>query len=282
LDGRTVHLDREFPANLARPMGGPRAGHGWPTAGILCGRARRLQPFPQQRDRLRLPAILAFLCTLVCVFVFVKKAQRRIDCLPLYVPAAVNHPVSEICGGSTAIQHAHGVHRVRAGLLPAPAIAILDSDAGNQLGAGAGLALLRGIRDCTLWPGRSRCTPPDTAVPLGRLAGPGLRGHTLGVFWPLLANFKAYYGAHYYRYATYTATSLPSSYGAYFLTDSAFGAAVFALAVAGVIGSYLLLRPNNPSEGKVRDADVAEGTLLLALVALPIITFCLVKIVHAA
>jgi len=55
---------------------------------------------------------------------------------------------------------------------------------------------------------------------------------------------------------------------------------VFALAVAGVIGSYLLLRPNNPSEGKVRDADVAEGTLLLALVALPIITFCLVKIVH--
>jgi len=160
-------------------------------------------------------------------------------------------------------------------------IAILDSDAGNQLGAGAGLALLRGIRDCTLWPGRSRCTPPTRQFRWGVWLALACGAIPLVFFLAFAGQTsRPTNGAHYYRYATYTATSLPSSYGAYFLTDSAFGAAVFALAVAGVIGSYLLLRPNNPSEGKVRDADVAEGTLLLALVALPIITFCLVKIVH--
>jgi len=99
-------------------------------------------------------------------------------------------------------------------------------------------------------------------------------------FWSLLANLKAYYGAHFYGLGTYTLTSLPSSYGAFFLTDSAFGAAVLALAIAGLIGSRLLLRPGAPLKDKTRDVDVVEGTLLLALVALPIITFCLVKLMH--
>src|SRR5208283_265908 len=102
----------------------------------------------------------------------------------------------------------------------------------------------------------------------------------LPIYWPLLANLRAHYGAHLWNH--YAFTTLPSTYGAFFLTDSAFGAAVFVLAVAGVIGSHLLLRPGAPSEGKVRDADVAEGTLLLALVSLPIITFAVVKSMHGA
>jgi len=97
--------------------------------------------------------------------------------------------------------------------------------------------------------------------------------------WPLLMKLRSFYGAHLWYH--YVFASLPSTYGAFFLTDSAFGAAVFVLAVAGVMGSHLLLRPGALAEGKVRDTDVAEGTLLLALVSLPIIALVGVTIMHA-
>jgi 4-amino-4-deoxy-L-arabinose transferase-like glycosyltransferase len=229
---------------------------------------------------LRLPAILAFPCTLVCVFVFVKKRSGEliaflcaflllatilfqryavearpysmlVACIAFALVCYQRLPSlfwTAMLGISLALAQALHYYAVFA-MVPfglAEAVVLLRT---RQFRWGVWLALACG------------------AIPLV-------------LFWPLLAHFKAYYGAHYYGYASYVATSLPSSYGAFFLTDSAFGAAVFALAVAGVIGSYLLLRPGAPSGGKTRDADVVEGTLLLALVALPIITFCLVKILR--
>ncbi len=233
-----------------------------------------------QEIALRLPAILAFPCTLVCVFVFVKKRSGEwiaflcaflllstilfqryavearpysmlMACIAFALVCYQRLPSlfwTVMLGISLVLAQALHYYAVFA-IVPfglAEAVVLLRT---RQFRWGVWLALACGV------------------IPLV-------------FFWPLLANFKAYYGAHYYGYASYVATSLPSSYGAYFLTDSAFGAAVFVLAVAGVIGSYLLLRPGTPSEGRSRDADVVEGILLLALVGLPIITFCLVKIAH--
>jgi 4-amino-4-deoxy-L-arabinose transferase-like glycosyltransferase len=260
-------------AVLARAMDGQPPGF-YVVERVACSL------FHNKEIALRLPAILAFLCTLVCVFVFVKKRSGELIaflCTFLllstilfqrYAVEARPYSMLMACIAFALVCYQRLPSRFWTAMLGislvlAQALHYYAVFAIVPFGLAEAVVLLRTRQfRWGVW----------LALACGAIP--------LVFFWPLLANFKAYYGAHYYRYATYTATSLPSSYGAYFLTDSAFGAAVFALAVAGVIGSYLLLRPNNPSEGKVRDADVAEGTLLLALVALPIITFCLVKIVH--
>jgi hypothetical protein len=95
-------------------------------------------------------------------------------------------------------------------------------------------------------------------------------------FWPLLAQLKAAVGVHYYERYSYSA--VPGTYGAFFLTDSAFATAVVAVAVAGIIGSRFLRRTETPS--KISDLDAAEGTLLLSLTLLPLIAFTIVNVMH--
>jgi 4-amino-4-deoxy-L-arabinose transferase-like glycosyltransferase len=229
---------------------------------------------------LRLPAILAFPCTLVCVFVFVKKRSGEL--------------IAFLCAFlllSTIVFPKYAVEARPYGMLIACITFALvcyqrvPSPFWTAM-LGISLALAQAVHYYAVF----AIVPFGLAETVVFLRTRQFRWSVwialacgaipLVFFWPLLAHFKAYQGAHYYGYGSYVATSLPSSYGAYFLTDSAFGAAVFALAVAGVIGSYLLVRPGVSSGGKTRDADVAEGTLLLALVASPIITFSVVKIMH--
>lgn len=100
----------------------------------------------------------------------------------------------------------------------------------------------------------------------------------LAFFWPLLANIRTHYGAHFFE--RYVFTSIPSTYGAFFLTDSAFGAAVVAVSIAGIVGSRLFPRPNTSSLSKISDADAVEGTLLLSLVLLPFIAFFITRVMH--
>jgi hypothetical protein len=100
----------------------------------------------------------------------------------------------------------------------------------------------------------------------------------LAFFWPLLANIRTVFGAHFFQ--RFALTSLPAIYGALFLTDSAFGAAVVAVSIAGIIGSRLLSRPNTPSPPKISDENAVEGTLLLSFVLLPFIVFFIVRVMH--
>jgi hypothetical protein len=99
-------------------------------------------------------------------------------------------------------------------------------------------------------------------------------------FWPLLAQMRTQFGVHYYE--RYGYSSVPGTYGAFFLTDSAFATAVVAVALAGVIGSRFLGRP--PSGSLLREridaTDAAEGALLLSFVLLPIIAFTIVRVMH--
>jgi 4-amino-4-deoxy-L-arabinose transferase-like glycosyltransferase len=229
---------------------------------------------------LRLPAILAFPCTLVCVFVFVKKRSGELIAF-----------LSAFLLLSTILFERYAVEaRPYSMVVACIAFALVCYQRLPSLFWTAMLGISLALAQAVHYYAVFAIVPFGLAEAVVLLRTRQFRWRVwlalacgcipLVFFWPLLAHFKAYYGAHYYGYATYVATSLPSSYGAYFLTDSAFGAAVFALAVAGVIGSYLLLRPGAPSGGKTRDADVVEGTLLLALVSLPIIIFCIARILR--
>ncbi len=230
--------------------------------------------FHNKEIALRLPAILAFPCTLICIYVFVKKRSGEVIAF-----------LSAFLLLSTILFQRYAVEaRPYSMLIACIAFALVCFQRLPSLfwTAMLGISLLfaQTLHHFAVF----------AIVPFGLAeavvyfrtyqfrwrvwAALAFGATPLLISWPLLANLKAYYGAHYYTH--YSFTSLPATYGAFFLTDSAFGAAAFVLAVAGVVGSYLLLRPGTLSEGKVRDADVAEGTLLLALVALPIITFVIV------
>jgi len=234
--------------------------------------------FHNKEIALRLPAILAFPCALVCVYVFVKKRSGEViaflsaflllSTIVFQKYAVEARPYSMVlaCIAFAAVCYQRLPSRFWTAML---GISLALGQTFHHyvvfaivpFGLAEAVVLLRTRQfRWRVW----------AALAFG--AAPLL------ISWPLLMQLKARFGAHLFD--RYVFTSIPSTYGAFFLTDSAFGAAVFALAVAGVIGSHLLLRPGVPYEGKVRDADVAEGILLLALVGLPIITFAVVNIMH--
>jgi len=237
-----------------------------------------LSLFHNKEITLRLPAILAFPCTLICVYVFVKKRSGEV--------------VAFLCAFlllSTILFHKYAVEaRPYSMLIACIAFALVSYQRLPSLFWTAMLGISLALAEALHYYAVFAIVPFGLAETAAFLRTRQFRWRVwlalvcgsmpLLLFWPLLAKLRTYYIAHYF--AGYSFTSIPSSYGAFFLTDSAFGAAVFALAVAGVVGSHLLVRPGSPSEGKGRDADVAEGTLLLALVALPIITFTIVNIMH--
>jgi len=98
------------------------------------------------------------------------------------------------------------------------------------------------------------------------------------VFGPLLAKLRSYYGAHYYTH--YGFTSLPSTYGAFFLADSGYGAAVAVVSIAGVLGTLLLVRPGTSVKPEIRNAHAVEATLLTVMVALPLIACVVINVMH--
>ena len=101
----------------------------------------------------------------------------------------------------------------------------------------------------------------------------------LAAFWPLLSRIRDLYGAHLFE--QYGLRSLPATYGAFFLTDSGYGAAVVAVCALGVLATRFQFPRNlDPVIPNDRDSDIAEGTLLLGLIALPPIVYLIMKVMH--
>jgi len=109
-----------------------------------------------------------------------------------------------------------------------------------------------------------------TALALGPLP--------LFFFWPLLSNLRAYFGTHIWTH--YGLSSIPLTYGSFFLTGGAFGFAVIAMCIAGVVGARLL-PTRDMIEAKV-ERDPVEATLLLAFLALPFPTALATNLMHGA
>jgi hypothetical protein len=97
-------------------------------------------------------------------------------------------------------------------------------------------------------------------------------------FWRLLANLRAYYGAHIWTH--YRLSSIPATYGSLVFTGGALGFAVIAVCVAAIVAGRLLPVQGVLGEGVERDP--VEAALLLALLALPFPTALAANLMNGA
>ena len=97
------------------------------------------------------------------------------------------------------------------------------------------------------------------------------------IFWPLLLHMRTYYGSRYWV-PTASVASLPKFYGSYLFLGAAYAGALIAVLAAGVIGSHFLRRWQGLSKTKTSWVD---GALILTLLALPIISLVVTRIMRA-
>ncbi|MGB9511502.1 MAG: glycosyltransferase family 39 protein, partial [Candidatus Acidiferrum sp.] len=97
--------------------------------------------------------------------------------------------------------------------------------------------------------------------------------------WKLLAINQAYYGAYFW--AKFHYYYLPAAYGEYLGTTSRIGGAVFVVVFAGAIGALLWRRSASTSASEANDEELTSAVLLLSFAALPFIGHLSTTIVHA-
>jgi hypothetical protein len=225
---------------------------------------------------LRLASILAFPCTLLCVFVYVKKRSGEaiglICALFLLLSSPFHRHAFEARPYSMMIACV-AIALVCYQRVPSPAWTVtlsLSLMVAESLHYFAVFSMIPfGVAEFIYFLSARRFRWP---VWVALALGPA----PLLFFWPLLSNFKAYYSPHYW--AHYGLSSIPLTYGSFFLTGGAFGFAAVAMCAAGVVGARLLPPKASPNESIGRDP--AEASLLLTLLLLPFPTALATHLMH--
>lgn len=230
---------------------------------------------------LRLPSILAFPCALICVFVYVKKRSGE--------------AIAFLCALlllSTSLFHTYLFEaRAYSMVLACIAFALVCYQRLPSLRWAALLALSLLLAESLHYYAVFAMVPFGVAEAVFLLKARRFRWTVwialacgtvpLIAFWPLLSAIKAYYGPHIFSRPAFSALS--GYYGSFFLLpDSAVGVPLAVVAITATVWSRLWPRGVTPLRNDDHDADAAEGTLLLSLIALPYIVFVLVGLVHGA
>lgn len=233
-----------------------------------------------QEIALRLPSILAFPCTLVCVFLYVKKKSGEIVAFLSAVFLMTTSVFQEYA--VEARPYSMVIACIAFALVcyqrvPSPvwtALLALSLALAQSLHYLAVLAMVPfGLAEAVhFWNTRKFRWPVWAALAAGAVP--------LLLFWNLLANIKAYYGGHFW--ARFPFSSIPHSYGELLQISSPSGLAVAAVALAGVIGTALWERHLKTGDATEKSEDLAEAALLFALAALPFEGYLLASIVHTA
>ena len=236
--------------------------------------------FHNQHVALRLPSIFAMVCTLICVFVFVRKRAGEFIaflCALLLLLTGLFHIFAIDARSYSLVIACIAFALVCYQRLPSVFWTAM---------LGISLALAQSVHYYAVF----------AMVPFGLAeavvflrtrqfrwqvwAALALGVVPLAVFWPLLSNLRTYYGPHGWTH--YGLSSIPETYGYFFLTGGAFGAAAAVVSAAGVIGSLRRRRPATSPEEENKENELGEGTLVLALLALPFVGFVVTSILHGA
>jgi hypothetical protein len=232
----------------------------------------------KQEIALRLPSLLAFPCTLTCVFIYVKRRGGEIVAFlcalfllmtTLFQTYAVEaRPYSMVVA---CIAFALVCYQ-RLPSLFWTAMLGFSLAAAQALHYYAIFAMVpfAVAESVVLLSTRRFRWPVWIALAFGTLP--------LVLFWPLLSYLKTVYGPHYW--AHYAFSSLPRTYGAFLSTNSVYGGGIAAVLFAGVAGLHLLPRWVKFAEVEIHKADRVEPALILTLLALPLITFLVTKVMH--
>ena len=225
---------------------------------------------------LRLASILAFPCTLLCIFVYVKKRSGEaigLICALLLLLTSLFHSHAVDARPYSMMIACVAIALVCYQRVPSPVWTVM-------LGLSLMLAesfhyyavfsmIPFGVAEFVYFFSTRRFRWP---VWVALALGPA----PLLIFWPLLSNLRALYGLHYW--AHYSLSSIPLTYGSFFLTGGAFGFALVAVCATGVVGARLLPTKEAPNESIGRDP--AEASLLLTLLLLPFPTALATHLMH--
>jgi hypothetical protein len=232
-----------------------------------------------QEIALRLPSILAFPCTLACVFVYVKKNAGEIvaflcaiflltsSVFQLYAVEARPYGMVVACIAFALVCYQRAPSASWTALL---ASSLVLAESLHYL---AFLAMVPfGLAEVVhLWSTRKFRWPVWAALATGVVP--------LALSWNLLATLKAYYGAHFWNHFQFSA--IPSAYGQIFLTNSEYGAGIAALALAGILGTVLWQRDVETPGSEDKSKHLAEATLLFTFAALPFIGYIYSNVLHS-
>jgi hypothetical protein len=220
---------------------------------------------------LRLPGTIAFACTLLCIFVYVKRRNGEVIaflCMSIllltnafhsYAVDARAYSLVLACIAFALVCYQR-VSSMRWALLLAITLACAESLHYYAVFAMAPFFLAEAFVLLRTYHFRWKVW---AALAFGVLP--------LLVFWPLLARMKAYYGPHLWK--NYSLSSIPVNYGSFFFVGSAFGVSVIVVSMASVIAA-LLRQPPKSQAGEQHDRmQPAEGVLILTLMASPLIIF---------
>jgi len=220
---------------------------------------------------LRLPTTIAFACTLLCIFVYVKRRNGEViaflcmstllltNAFHSYAVDARAYSLVLACMAFALVCYQR-VSSIRWTVLLAITLALAESMHYYAVFAMAPFFLAEAF---VLFRTHNFRWKVWAALAFGVLP--------LAVFWPLLAGMKAYYGPHLWK--NYRLSSIPVNYGSFFFVGSAFGVSVIVLSIAGIV--VALLRQQSGSEsGEQQDGmQPTEGVLILTLMASPLIIF---------
>ena len=228
---------------------------------------------------LRLPEILAFPCTLLCVFVFVRKrCGEAIACLCSFLLL------------STTIFTIYSMEARSYSLLMAlVAFAMvcyqrLPSARWTAL-LGFSLVLAESVHYFAVFP----MAPFWMAEAVLLLQTRRIRWGVwlalacgllpLVAFWPLLASYRSFYGSHIV-FSHPALGKVPEYWGSFFLTDPPYGAGLALAALAAIAWTRFSYQDGLPA-AESNERDWSQGTLLAGMTVLPVIAFVLVRVTHA-
>jgi hypothetical protein len=227
---------------------------------------------------LRLPSILAFPCSLLCIFIFVKRhggALLGFLCALLLL--------------STNLFHTFALEaRPYALVFACISFALICYQRVPSLLWTALLAISLALAECLHYYALFAFIPFGIAESFFLLKTRRLRWAVwlalacgpipLVFFWPLLSGVKAYYGSHFW--AHYGLSSIPATYGSFFFVGGAPGAAIVAVCIAGMLGLRLQIARSIPRPERADDDEPFQTVLLLSLLALPFFGFAATRIMH--
>jgi hypothetical protein len=101
----------------------------------------------------------------------------------------------------------------------------------------------------------------------------------LALFWPLLAQNKKYYGA--LPFAKPSLSAILHVYGSIFGTSPPWGVAIVAAISLFIVGIIVFPKGNKTGTESQTNSSPDEYVLVLALLGLPLISYLLAKIMHA-
>ncbi len=227
---------------------------------------------------LRLPSIFAFPCSLLCIFLYVKRHSGALlgflsavlllssNLFHTFALEARPYALVFACISFALICY----RRVPSPLLTALlAISLVFAQCLHYYAIFALIPF--GIAE-TFFSFKTRRL--RWGVWLALVSSPG----PLIFFWPLLSGVKAYYGSHFW--AHYGLSSVPATYGSFFFVGGALGAAIAAVCVAGMLGLRVQTARRDHAVAPADDDQAFQTVLLLSLLALPFLGFAVTRVMN--